>query len=121
MTDFLADGGHDAKLQYVIDNGTTAHLCFGDPANRAEVLTNSLGSYTPVYGAIGNGGAGIRRTVQVAEEDPVAITATGTYAHWCAISATELVAKTPPAAPVLVTNGENVKVLAVDIDSLDET
>ena len=44
MTNFVRDSAMDALLDDISGAVTELHICSGDPADRAAVITNSLGS-----------------------------------------------------------------------------
>ena len=116
MSKFLSNTAHDEKLE-VVRASTEVHICTGDPANRAAVITNSLGSYTPTYTAITNGSANVRRTTTLLQETGVIVSA-GVAATLCHIDGSELLAKTDIAGTPTLQDGQSITVNASDIDSL---
>jgi hypothetical protein len=107
----------DAALDKIA-TGTALHICSGEPATRAAVLTNSLatvaldaGDYSKAAGDVDG------RKVTVAAQSDVAVTATGTPAHYCIIDGTVLLARTEvdPASPDL-TSGSTTDIPATSFE-----
>lgn len=116
----------DSVLDAALDKIATAtalHICSGTPADRAAVLTNSLATVA-VDGADftnANGTTDGRKTT-VAAQNGVAVTATGTPAHYCLIDASALLARTQVnASSPDLTSGSTVNIPATAFEVGDPT
>ena len=105
MSNLISSALHDGGLnQWSVNNAI--HICSGDPADRAAVITNSLGSYALTGGdfTIANGTVSGRR-VDVAAQSGSTATASGSAAVMCLIDATTLHYKRDLSNPQSVTSG----------------
>lgn len=114
----------DAVLDAALDKiatGTALHICSGTPATRAAVLTASLATValTSADFTKANGTTDGRKTTVVAKSG-VAVTATGTAAHYCVIDATVLLARTEATGPGL-TVGSTTDISATAFEVGDPT
>ena len=107
----------DAALNVIKNNATVLHICSGTPTDRASVLSSSLANV-----AVGTGDftgpaahATSGRQVVVGAKSGVAVTATGTPAHYALISGSVLLALTEvnPSSPGL-TSGSTVDIPTVN-------
>ena len=107
----------DAALNQIA-TATALHITSGTPATRADVLTNSLATVAVDAGdyTIGDGDVDGRK-VTVAAQNGVAVSTSGTPAHYCLIDGTTLLARTTvdPSSPDL-TSGSTVDIPAVDFE-----
>ena len=109
MTASYASSVLDAALAKVA-TGTHVHACTGTPTDRAAVLASSLANVAVDSGDFTIGaGAPDGRAVTVAAQADVAVTATGTPAHYAVIDGTELLALTEvdPATPGFTVGSES--------------
>lgn len=119
MTNYIIDAVADAALQYIEDNVTTLHVCSGDPADRAAVLTNSLGNVTVDASdfTIANGDTSGRKST-MAQQSISSASASGTAAVLALINASVLVWKADLASTQVITSGNPITVNAVDVDEI---
>ena len=119
MTNLIADVVMDAALQYLEDNVTTLHICSGDPADRAAVLTNSLGNVAIDASdfTIANGDTSGRKST-LAQQAIASASASGTAAVIALINGTILVLKADLSATQAITSGNPITVNAFDADEI---
>lgn len=122
MTDLVIDAAMDALLDYVGNNATTMHVCSGDPADRAAVLTNSLGSVavdsTDMTKA--NGDTSGRKGTW-ASQSIASASGSGIAAVVAIISGTVLLLKVDLASTQSITAGNPITVNAFDHEVRDPT
>lgn len=119
MTNYIVDAVADAALQYIEDNVTTLHVCSGDPADRAAVLTNSLGNVTIDASdfTIANGDTSGRKST-LAQQSIASASASGTAAVAALINGSVLVLKADLASTQAITSGNPITVNAFDCDEI---
>lgn len=117
MPAFMHDDVYDAALG-VLDGATNLYICSGTPADRAAVLAASLATIALDAGdyALANGTPD-GRGLTVAAQNGVAVTASGTPAHYCLIDGTRLLARAEinPSSPNLTT-GSTVDIPATTFE-----
>ena len=105
---FLHSDVYDSGLAELAD-GTALHIISGasDPADRAAVISASLGNKaTPTIGAPGAGSPNGRQVTISAITDG-STTTSGTATRWALIDGTRLLACNTLASSVAVTSGVN--------------
>lgn len=119
MTNFIDDSITDAALQQLEDSVTELHICSGDPADRAAVLVNTLGTVAvdATDFTIANGDVSGRKST-MAQQSIAAASGDGTAAVACLINLSILVWKADLIAPQAITSGNPVTVSAVDVDEI---
>ena len=119
MSNYIVDAVPNAALQYLEDNVTALHICSGDPADRAAVLTNSLGNVAvdATDFTIANGDTSGRKST-MGQQSIASASASGTGAVACLINATVLVWRADLSATQSITSGNPITVNAVDVDEI---
>lgn len=119
MSKLIHDEIFDAASDELINSVTEQHLCSGDPADRAAVLTNSLANVAMSSGDFTKSNGDVSgRKVRAASKASVTVDTTGSGATRCFIDGTRLLAKTDVPSPVSVTASNLITLEAVDIMEL---
>lgn len=126
MAKFADDSIMNAALA-VADNGTTLHVCSGQPANHAGIAAVSLASVSMTAGS-GNGdytvadGDTSGRKLTVLAQTGLTIASSGTATHIATTDGSTLLLVTTCTSQALVANGSNtVDVPAFDYEVGDPT
>lgn len=113
MTNFVVDASMDAALDYVADAATHLHVCSGDPADRAAVLTNSLGNVAIDNTDFTNANGDVSgRKHTIAQQEITAASASGTAAVVAIIDGSALLQKHDLSATQGITSGNPITVSA---------
>lgn len=116
----------DAALNYLADNGSTLHICAGEPTTYAEASgANELGSTALATGdgndyTIADGDTSGRK-VTVAAQLGVNITADGTADHLAITNGTDTLLYVTTITAQAVSNGNTADTSAWDAEIADPT
>lgn len=114
MTNFVSDNAMDALLNEIA-TATALHVCSGDPADRAAVISNSLGTVAVSASDFTNAnGDTSGRKVTRAQKSITAASASGTAAVIALIDSTELIHKSDLSSTQSITSGNPITVNAND-------
>lgn len=120
MTNIVVDAALDALLDYIADNAIALHVCSGNPADRAAVLTNSLGNvtidssdFTKADGAV----SGRRHTL--AQQSIASASSSGTAHCVALIDGASLYRVIDLSADQAITSGNPITVSAHDHEVRD--
>lgn len=118
---------HDDVLDAALDKTATCvmmRVCSGNPADRAEAITNTLANVVLTAGD-GNGDFTIAdgdtsgRKVTVAQQADISVSATGTAAVVTLDDGTDMLLKTDLSSTLALTSGGTVTVNAFDQEIAD--
>lgn len=107
----------DAALDKIA-TATALHICSGTPTTRAAVLSSSLATVAVSSGDFAKAAGNVDgRKVTVAAKSAVAVTASGTAAHYCLIDGSTLLARTEVnASSPALTSGSTTNIPAVSFE-----
>lgn len=113
MTNFVADASNDAALDQVANTATALHVCSGDPADRAGVLSTSLGTVAIDNTDFTNADGDVSgRKHTIGAQSIASADASGTAAVVAIIDGTDLLQKHDLDATQAITAGNPIDVAA---------